>query len=137
MTNKDYDSIKDKTATIRCNEDLMHKFKEVKEIISGGVGKEMSDGATWIVCLGLALENAIDTDLITSDKNVNIKKQIRVNNKALKDLEKLRDLLNEYTEIKSDVEVWRYSLKLTYRALVIDRDIAIRHKNVGDGNNVL
>ena len=124
MTNNQ-DLIKDKTATIRCNEDLLQKLYIIKNILEKQTGKEVSDGITWIVCLGLALENPINADLLTNDKKVNIKKQIRVHNKALKDIKKLKEQLIQYKDIKSDVEVWRYCLKLAYYVLV------------GDGSRVL
>ena len=124
MSNKQ-DLVKDKTATIRCNEDLLQKLYKIKLIFEKQQGKSISDGITWIECLRLALENPIHKDLLTSDKNVSIKKQIRVNNKAIKDIGKLREQLEPYKAIKSDVEVWRYCLKLAYYVLV------------GDGSNVI
>lgn len=114
------DLIKDRTATIRFNQDLLQKFLVIRCIIEKQQGKNVSDGITWLVCLGLALENPINADLLTPDKNVNIKKQIRVHNKALKDISRLKVQLNQYKTIKSDVEVWRYCLKLAYYVLVGD-----------------
>ena len=124
MTNKQ-DLTKDKTATIRCNEDLLQKLYIIKPIIEKQQGKAVSDGITWIECLALALDNPVNESLLTSEKNVNIKKQIRVNNKAIKDIGKLRQELEQYKTITSDVEVWRYCLKLAYYVLV------------GDGKNEL
>lgn len=114
------DLIKDRTATIRFNQDLLQKFLVIRCIIEKQQGRNVSDGITWLVCLGLALENPINADLLTPDKNVNIKKQIRVHNKALKDISRLKVQLNQYKTIKSDVEVWRYCLKLAYYVLVGD-----------------
>lgn len=114
------DLIKDRTATIRFNQDLLQKFLVIRCIIEKQQGKNVSDGITWLVCLGLALENPINADLLTPDKNVNIKKQIRVHNKALKDISRLKVQLKQYKTIKSDVEVWRYCLKLAYYVLVGD-----------------
>lgn len=114
------DLIKDRTATIRFNQDLLQKFLVIRCIIEKQQDRNVSDGITWLVCLGLALENPINADLLTPDKNVNIKKQIRVHNKALKDISRLKVQLNQYKTIKSDVEVWRYCLKLAYSVLVGD-----------------
>ena len=119
MTNKQ-DLTKDKTATIRCNEDLLQKLYIIKPIIEKQQGKAVSDGITWIECLQLALDNPVNDDLLTSDKNVNIKKQIRVNNKAIKDIGKLRQILEQYKTLTSEGAGWRYCLKLAYYVLVGD-----------------
>lgn len=114
------DNVKDKTATIRYNEDLLQKYNTIKPILERKKNKSLSDGATWILCLNIALDNPIDVALLTSDKNLGIRKQIRVNNNAIKDIAKLKEQINRYKQIKSNVDVWRYCLKLAYNVIVGD-----------------
>lgn len=114
------DNVKDKTATIRYNQDLLQKYNEIKPILEREQNKRLSDGATWILCLKIALNNPIDVNLLTSDKNLEIRKQIRVNNNAIKDIEKLKMEISHHKPIKSNVDVWRYCLKLAYNVIVGD-----------------
>lgn len=114
------DNVKDKTATIRYNQDLLQKYNEIKPILEREQNKRLSDGATWILCLKIALNNPINVNLLTSDKNLEIRKQIRVNNNAIKDIEKLKMEISHHKHIKSNVIVWRYCLKLAYNVIVGD-----------------
>ena len=114
------DNVKDKTATIRYNQDLLQKYNEIKSILEREQNKRLSDGATWILCLKIALNNPINVNLLTSDKNLEIRKQIRVNNNAIKDIEKLKMEISHHKPIKSNVIVWRYCLKLAYNVIVGD-----------------
>ena len=108
------DLIKDKTATIRYNEELLKKYDKVKEQIQSKENKSFSDGETWIYCLNLALNNPVNVNLVGKDKGLKHRKQIRVSNVVINDIGKLKKELNKHTTIKKNSDVWRYSLKLAY-----------------------
>ena len=112
------DKVKDKTATIRYNEDLMQKYNLLKETIERKEIKSFSDGQMWIYCLNFALDQPVNVAFLRRDKKLDNRKQVRVNNITINNLSKLKKLINKYKEVKSESEVWRYCLKVTYDAIV-------------------